>query len=58
MSNQLSLNVAKTKYSFFHKPMKKNNVPLVLLKLSICNNENKRYESEKLLGVSLDENLT
>ena len=58
MSNQLSLNVAKRKYSFFHKPMKKNNVPFVLPKLSICNNKNKPYESEKFLGVFLDENLT
>ena len=39
MSNKLSLNVTKTKYSFFHKPSKKDNIPLVLLKLSICNNE-------------------
>ena len=58
MSNQLSLFVTKTKYSFFYKPSKKNNVPLVLPKLSICNNENKRYESVKFLGVFLDENLT
>ena len=38
--------------------MKKNNVPFVLPKLSICNNKNKPYESEKFLGVFLDENLT
>ena len=58
ISNKLSLNVAKTKYSFFHKPSKKDNIPLVLPKLSICNNEIKRSESIKFLGVFLDENLT
>ena len=58
ISNKLSLNVTKTKYSFFHKPSKKDNIPLVLPKLSICNNEIKRSESMKFLGVFLDENLT
>ena len=43
--NKLSLNVTKTNYSFFHKPSKKDNIPLVLPKLSICNNEIKRSES-------------
>ena len=38
ISNKLSLNVTKTKYSFFHKPSKKD-IPLVLPKLTICNNE-------------------
>ena len=33
--NKLSLNVTKTKYSFFHKRSKKDNIPLVLLKLKI-----------------------
>ena len=45
ISNKLSLNVTKTKYSFFHKPSKKDNIPLVLPKLSICNTEIKRSES-------------
>ena len=58
ISNKLSLNVTKTRYSFFHKSRKKDNIPLVLLKLSICNNEIKRSESIKFLGVFLDENLT
>ena len=39
ISNKLSLNVTKTKYSFFRKPNKKENIPFVLPKLSICNNE-------------------
>ena len=58
ISNKLSLNVTKTKYSFFHKPSKNDNIPLVLPKLSICNNKIKRSESIKFLGVFLDENLT
>ena len=57
ISNKLSLNVTKTKYSFFHKLSKKDNIPLVLPKLTICNNEIKRSESIKFLGVFLDENL-
>ena len=56
ISNKLSLNVTKTKYSFFHKPSKKDNIPLVLPKLSICNNEIKGSEFIKFLGVFLDEN--
>ena len=58
ISNKLSLNVTKTKYSFFHKSSKKNNIPLVLRNLRICNNEIKQCESVKLLDVFLDENLT
>ena len=45
MSKKLSLNVTKTKYSFFHKPSKKDKIPLVLPKLSICNTQIKRSES-------------
>ena len=43
--NKLSLNVTKTKYSFFQKPSTKDNIPLVFPKLSIFNNEIKRSES-------------
>ena len=56
ISNKLSLNITKPKYSFFHKPSKKDNIPLVLPKLSICNNEIKGSEFIKFLGVFLDEN--
>ena len=55
---KLSLNVAKTKYSSFHKPSKKDNVPLQLSNLSINNHKIKREESIKFLGVLLDENVT
>ena len=56
-----SINISKynkNKILIFHKPSKKDNIPLVLLKLSICNNEIKRSESIKFLCVFLDENLT
>ena len=39
ISNKLSLNVKKTKYSFFPKPSKKDNIPLALPKLCINNNQ-------------------
>ena len=35
ISNKLSLNVTKTKYSFFSKPSKKDNIPLALPELYI-----------------------
>ena len=38
ISNKLSLNVSKTKYSFFHKPSKRDDIPLLLPKLNINNN--------------------
>ena len=58
LSNKSSLNLTKTKYSFFHKPSKKDNILLVLQRLCICNNEIKRSESIKFLGIFLDENPT
>ena len=57
ISNKLSLNVSKTKYSFFHKPSKRDDIPLLLPKLNINNNEIERSECLKFLGVLLDENL-
>ena len=39
ISNKLSSNVKITKYSFFHKPSKKDDIPLVLPKLNINNSE-------------------
>ena len=58
LSNNLSLNVKRTKYILFHKPSKKDDILLVLLKLNICYNEIKRSESIKFLGDFLDEILT
>ena len=57
ISNKLSLNVSKTKYSFFHKPSKRDDIPLLLPKLNINNSEIERSECFKFLGVLLDENL-
>ena len=36
-SNKLFLNAEKTKYSFFHTPSKKDDIPLMLPKLTIRN---------------------
>ena len=57
ISNKLPLNVSKAKYSFFHKPSKKDNILLLLPKLNINNSEIERPECLKFLGVFLDENL-
>ena len=56
VAKKLSLNVAKTKYSSFHKPSKKDNVLPQLPNLTINNRKIKREESIKFLGVLLDEN--
>ena len=58
VANKLSLNVEKTKYSFFHKTSKKDNISLQLPNLIINNRKIQREESIKLLGVLLDENVT
>ena len=57
-ANKLSLNITKTKYSFFHPVQKSNTIPLRLPKLIIDTCEIKRETSIKFLGVLLDENLT
>ena len=56
-SKKLSLNAKKTKYSCFHKPSKKDDIPLMLPKLTISNHVIERQEFIKFLGVLLDENL-
>ena len=57
ISNKLSLNVSKTKQSFFNKPNKRDDILLFLPKLNINNSEIERSECLKFLGVLLDENL-
>ena len=47
----------KNEYSFFHKPSKKDDIPLVLPKLNINDGEIARTESIKFLDPLLDENL-
>ena len=39
ISNKLSVNLSKSKYSFFQKPSKRDNIPFLLPKLSINNRE-------------------
>ena len=48
ISNKLSLNIKTTKYSFFHKRNKKNDIPLLVPKLKINNYEINRAESVNL----------
>ena len=56
-SSKLSFNAKKTKYSCFHKPSKKDDILLMLSKLTISNHVIERQEFIKFLGVVLDENL-
>ena len=56
--NKLSFNVEKTKYSLFHKPSRRDDLPFLLPKLLIEKLKVERVESIKFLGVLLDENLS
>ena len=58
LANKLSLNVTKTKYSFFHKTSKKDDIQLKLPRLQINSYNTDRIPSIKFLGVLLDENLS
>ena len=49
-ANKLSLNVEKIKYSFFHKPSKKNDIPLRPPKFVINNYEIQRKQLSSSLG--------
>ena len=56
-ANRLSLNIKKTKYTFFHKNSVKDNIPLKLHDLHISNKSIERKSSIKFLGVMLDEHI-
>ena len=56
-TNKLSLNVKKTKYTFFHKNSIKDDIPLKLPALKIANREIERTNAIKFLGILLDENI-
>ena len=56
-SNKLSINAKETKDSFLHKPSKKDDIPLMLLKLTSSNHVTEKQEFIKFLGVLVDENL-
>ena len=58
ISNKLSLNAKKTKFSIFHKASRRDDLPLVIPKLFINNQVIKRQSSIKFLGILLDENLS
>ena len=53
-ANKLSLDAGKTKYSIFHKPSRKDDLPRFLIK----KHKVERAKSIKFLGVLLDENLS
>ena len=55
-SNKLSLNAKKTRYSCFHKPSKKDDIPFMLQKLTVSNHVIEMQEFIKFLVVLLDEN--
>ena len=57
-ANKLSLNVGKPKYSLFHRPSRKENLPLLLPRLLIKLHKVERVKIIKLFGVLLDENLS
>ena len=58
VANKLSLNIEKTRYSFFHKPNKKDNIPFQLPNLTISNRKIKREESIKFIAMLLHKNVT
>ena len=57
-ANKLSLNVDKTKYTFFHKLNQRDKIPLKLPNLNLNNSIIKRESAIKFLGIIIDENLT
>ena len=57
-ANKLSLNISKTKYTFFHPQRKNDEIPLKLPILQINKTKIDRVECIKFLGVLLDECLT
>ena len=56
-ANRLSLNIKKTKYTFFHENSVKDNIPLKLPDLHVYNKSIERKSSTKFLGVMLDEHI-
>ena len=57
-ANKLSLNAGKTKFSLFYKSGKKYSIPSPLPMLKIKNNDIRRVDSIKFLGVLLDNYLS
>ena len=57
-ANKLSLNVDKTRFTLFHRPQDRDNLPLQLPALKINDYEIKRSFSIKFLGILMDEHLS
>ena len=57
LAKKISLNIKGTKYSFFHKTSKKDDVPLKFLNLEVNNYNIERIPSIEFLEELLDENL-
>ena len=57
LANKLSLNVIKTKYSSFHKTIKKDDMPLKLPRPQINNYDIERIPSIKFLGTFRTEQI-
>ena len=57
-ANKLSLNEGQTKYTLFHKPKDKDNIPLKLPILNMNVKKIQRTDCIRFLGVLFDENLT
>ena len=57
-ANKLSLNEDKTRFTLFHKPQARDNLPLRLPALKINDYEIKRSSSIKLLGILVDEHFS
>ena len=53
-----SLNVKKTKHSFFHKTSKKDNIPLRLPRIKVNGLTVERESSRKFQEVWIEKNLT
>ena len=55
--NKLSLNVKKRKLSIFHKASRRDDLPIVLPKVSINNQVIKTQSYINFLGIIMDENV-
>ena len=57
LANTLSLNAGKTKFSLFHKSVKKYSIPSHLPTLKINNHDIERVNAMKFFGVLLNYNF-
>ena len=54
-ANKLSLNLKKTNYTLFYKPVTKDDIPFKIPELTINNKLIEQWKLIKFLGVTLDE---